>query len=129
MTNIERAIKGLEICYYPSSKCENCPYHDLPDGQLCTNQLLRDVLTMLKEQEARERCLKTKCVICPHCDHCDVDENGQLKEREAVKRTSRTGNNGFSIIWTCGACGSDLHPNNAKAKYCSNCGKRVKWNA
>ena len=50
-----------------------------------------------------------------------------LKEQEAVKRTYRTGINGFSIIWTCGACGSDLHPNNAKAKYCSNCGKPVKW--
>ena len=52
-----------------------------------------------------------------------------LKEQEAVKRTSRTGINGFSIIWTCGACGSDLYPNNAKAKYCSNCGQAVKWDA
>jgi hypothetical protein len=50
-----------------------------------------------------------------------------LKEQEAVERTYRTGINCFSIIWTCGACGSDLHPNNAKAKYCSNCGKAVKW--
>jgi hypothetical protein len=50
-----------------------------------------------------------------------------LKEQEAVKRTSRKSTNGFSIIWTCGACGSDLYPNNAKAKYCSNCGQAVKW--
>ena len=50
-----------------------------------------------------------------------------LKEQEPIKRTCRTGINGFSIIWTCGACGSDLHPNNAKAKYCSNCGQAVKW--
>ena len=50
-----------------------------------------------------------------------------LKEQEAVKRTYRTEISGFSIIWTCGACGSDLHPNNAKAKYCSNCGQAVKW--
>jgi len=48
-------------------------------------------------------------------------------EQEAVKRTSRIGNYGFSIIWTCGACGSDLHPNNAKSKFCSNCGQAVKW--
>ena len=49
-----------------------------------------------------------------------------LKEQEAVKRTSRKGVNGFSIIWTCGFCGHDLCPNNAKAKFCSNCGRSVK---
>ena len=50
-----------------------------------------------------------------------------LKEQEAVTRTSRINANGFSIVWTCGVCGADLHPNNAKAKYCSNCGRAVKW--
>ena len=50
-----------------------------------------------------------------------------LKEQEDVKRTSRTGANGYSLVWTCGNCGSDLHPNNKKAKYCSNCVKKVKW--
>ena len=46
----------------------------------------KDVLALLKEQKAKEQCLKTKCIICPHCDHCDVDENGLLKEQEAEAR-------------------------------------------
>ena len=65
--------------------------------------------------------------IMPNCANLVRDAMELLKEQEAVKRTSRAGINGFSIIWTCGACGSDLHPNNAKAKYCSNCGRVVKW--
>ena len=69
---------------------------------------------------------------CPYSTDCACDGVcnfvlSLLKEQEAVKRTYRTGINGFRMIWTCGACGSDLHPNNAKAKYCSNCGQAVKW--
>ena len=41
------------------------------------------VISLLKEQETINGCLKRKCVICPHCDNCDVDENGLLKEQEA----------------------------------------------
>lgn len=69
---------------------------------------------------------------CPYSTDCACDGVcnfvlSLLKEQEAVKRTYSTGINGFSIIWTCGACGSDLFPNNAKAKFCSNCGKPVLW--
>lgn len=68
---------------------------------------------------------------CPYSTDCACDGVcnfvlSLLKEQETVKRTYRTGINGFSVIWTCGACGSDLYPNNAKAKYCSNCGQAVK---
>lgn len=68
---------------------------------------------------------------CPYSTDCACDGVcnfvlSQLKT-QAIKRTSRTGINGFSIVWTCGACGADLHPNNAKAKYCSHCGQAVKW--
>lgn len=130
MIDIEKVIKGLEICYYPPSKCENCPYHNLPDGQLCTDRLLRDVLAILKEQEAKEQCLKTKCVICPHCDHCDVDENGQLKEKE-------TSNTGKARIFQCEKCGygfddiflTDEHNYDIEPNYCPNCGRLVKLNA
>lgn len=52
-----------------------------------------------------------------------------LKEQEAVMRTSRDRPNGFGFVWTCGACGSDLHPNNRQAKFCSHCGREVKWDA
>ena len=38
-----------------------------------------DLLALLKSLEDKEKCLKTKCVICPHCDNCDVDENGKRR--------------------------------------------------
>jgi len=44
---------------------------------------LSSAIALMKEQEAKERCLKTKCIICPHCDNCDVDENGLLKEHKS----------------------------------------------
>ena len=59
----------------------------------------------------------------------DVDDiTDLLHEREPAKVTTRRiPANGGSIVWTCGKCGADLAPNNAKAKYCSSCGKAVKW--
>lgn len=81
----------------------------------------------------REKVIKkAERIMCSTVDRNMIDAFcedviGLLKEQEAVMRTSRTGINGFSIIWTCGSCGSDLHPNNAKAKFCSNCGRPVKW--
>lgn len=50
-----------------------------------------------------------------------------LKKQVPEKRSSRTGNNGFSIVWTCPRCGADLNPNSGVAKYCSRCGKAVAW--
>ena len=47
----EKVIKGLEICYRPPSKCEDCPYHDLSDEQNCNDVLCLDALALLKEQE------------------------------------------------------------------------------
>ena len=51
MPDREKVIKGLEICYCPPSKCEDCPYHDLPDEQSCNDTLCLDALSLLKEQE------------------------------------------------------------------------------
>lgn len=50
-----------------------------------------------------------------------------LKEQEAIKPSARDGANGFGFVWTCGACGEDLYPNNKKAKYCSCCRQAVMW--
>ncbi len=45
-----------------------------------------------------------------------------LREQEPARVTTRRiPANGGSIVWTCGKCGADLAPNNARAKYCSNC--------
>jgi len=49
------------------------------------------------------------------------------EQKPANVTTRRIPANGGSIVWTCGKCGADLAPNNAKAKYCSACGKAVKW--
>lgn len=51
MADREKVIKGLEICYCPPSKCEDCPYHNLPDEQSCNDVLCLDALYLLKEQQ------------------------------------------------------------------------------
>jgi len=51
MIDRKKVIKGLEICYCPPSKCEDCPYHDLQDEQSCNDELCLDALSLLKEQE------------------------------------------------------------------------------
>lgn len=51
MPDIKKVIKGLEICYCPPAKCEDCPYHDLPDERSCNDTLCLDALALLKEQE------------------------------------------------------------------------------
>ena len=89
MTDREKVIKGLEICYCPPAKCEDCPYHDLPDEQSCNDTLCLDALALLKEQEEEtsrltkmckvllNRC-KTivnadgaTCAYCTHKEECD----------------------------------------------------------
>jgi len=51
MNDTEKVIKGLEICYCPLSKCDDCPYHDLPDEQSCNDMLCLDALALLKKQQ------------------------------------------------------------------------------
>ena len=51
MPDIKKVIKGLEICYCPPTKCEDCPYHNLPNEQSCNDILCLDALALLKEQE------------------------------------------------------------------------------
>lgn len=96
MTDSNRVIYDIErcICHVPDA-CRDCSkYHkEAWEATCCMESLMADALELLKEQETREQCIKTKCVICPHCEHCDVDENGLLKEQEAIptvrERTSK----------------------------------------
>jgi len=88
-----------------------------------------NVLVLLKEQEAKEQCLKTKCIICPHCDNCDVDENGLLKEQEPVPPDVDS-----ERSCSCGNCGTTVgyYPDGCKTpeklcKFCPECGRAVKW--
>ena len=84
---------------------------------------VHDAIALLKEQEAKEQCLKTKCIICPHCDNCDVDENGLLKEQEPASPTWEQGKA------YCGKCGQRLPRKRAdrEINYCGYCGRQVKW--
>lgn len=57
-----------------------------PENYSMLREALDMAIELLKEQELKEQCLKTKCVICPHCDNCDVDQMGRIKEQENVRR-------------------------------------------
>ena len=50
MSDSEKVIKGLEICYRPPAKCEDCPYHDLPDEQSCNDVLCLDAIALIDTQ-------------------------------------------------------------------------------
>ena len=85
------------------------------------------ILALLKEQEAMEQCIKTKCVICPHCDHCDVDENGRLKEQKAVEPVTESSvYDPDTWFFVCGSCKKGVVER--EDKYCRWCGQAVKWN-
>ena len=68
MLDREKVIKGLETCYCPLLKCENCPYHDLPDEQSCNDVLCLDALTLLKEQEKETKALRLLVEWATDCD-------------------------------------------------------------
>jgi hypothetical protein len=132
---IQRIIELLEIeheCILRAGHdaCDrNCADCDLvqDDGDL--HEMYTDVITLLKEQEAREQCLKTKCVICPHCNNCDVDENGLLKEQEAVKPIYSEEKFG-DFLPHCPVCKKVLPSVSqyGKSNFCYNCKQEVKWN-
>jgi len=67
MHDREKVIKGLEICYCPHAKCEDCPYHDLPDEESCNDTLCLDALALLKEQEPIKPITEHKLFLCPMC--------------------------------------------------------------
>lgn len=85
MPDIKKVIKGLETCYCPPSKCEDCPYYDLEDEQKCNDcndTLCLDALALLKEQEEPKQIIRKQCknewgdgiidyfteFYCPHCN-------------------------------------------------------------
>ena len=87
-------------------------------------------IALLKEQEAKEQCLKTKCIICPHCNNCDVDENGLLKEQEAkqVKLYKLHGKEEWiGLVCVCPDCKVGWMGSKSETHFCPNCGKKVTW--
>jgi len=50
MPDMEKVIKAIEICYTAGHNCTECPRFNEDD---CNDRLMRDVLTLLREQEPR----------------------------------------------------------------------------
>lgn len=107
MPDVEKVIKGLETCYCLPSKCEDCPYHDLPDEQSCKDVLCLDAIALLKEQEAREPHYTTLrylvdgievAVRHPECPRC-IEKGLMLWDAEIEKGQA----------------------------FCKRCGQAVKW--
>jgi len=68
MTDRKKVIKGMEICYCPPSKCEDCPYNDIEEN--CNDALCSDTLTLLKEMEAVP--VDTKMIGIPNGEDIEV---------------------------------------------------------
>ena len=70
MANREKIIKGLECCTNISMKCEEekCPYWKNDD---CSDDLMRDAISLLKEQEGCAKIKEPDCRICgqSHCKY------------------------------------------------------------
>ena len=98
MADREKVIKGLEICYCPPSKCDDCPYHNLPDEQSCNDTLCLDALALLKEQEPKK----------------------------IVDAGVHDMNNHHKIYYgICPSCERRLY--HKSSEYCPWCGQAVKW--
>ena len=72
MPDREKVIKGLETCYCPPSKCEDCPYNDIEEN--CNDTLCLDAIALLKEREPKpvkitRNAYDHKFYHCPNCDH------------------------------------------------------------
>ena len=86
MADSEKVIKGLEICYCPPAKCEDCPYHDLPDEQSCNDTLCLDALALLKEHEELIKAMKRdlnlvrSCKVCGNWTECTPDAPPESEE-------------------------------------------------
>lgn len=75
---------------------------------------------------------------CPYCDskltsnECtqklEKDVLSILEGDEPILSARRYDYDAKKTIWICRACGAELYPNDKRAKFCRNCGRKVKWN-
>ena len=120
MTDKEKVIKGLEICFTPQRNCKECPYDALGLVPNCTKALGKDALALLKEQQEQ-----IEKLIEESASNAEIAEGMRelLKEQEPVKPAIQHGTH------YCGNCGRHLKTIglNIRDNYCGNCGRRVKW--
>lgn len=57
MADIEKVIKGLEICKERNYCSPECPYYEITDD--CNSAIAEDALAILKEQQERIETLES----------------------------------------------------------------------
>ena len=98
MPNREKVMWSLARCSCGvPDACSDCYYDNLPP-KICVQHLTNDALVLLKAQEPI-----APVVECDEYPDCTP--------------------NGFELYY-CGACGDDIADGQ---KFCSNCGRQVKW--
>ena len=96
MPDRKKVIEGLETCTAKPCYCRDCPYQT--ECALDSQQLMKDALILLKEQEA------VKPITMQRMD----------------------GNFSFFVpYFLCGNCRYELAGKDVM--FCSHCGKAVKW--
>ena len=98
MIDMEKVVNGLRHCLLYNGSCLDYPY----DGPNCQNDVLEDVVALLKEQEAVE----------PYMDYDGHD-------------VWRCGNCGATIFHIEHSQADEDWK--SYAKFCRQCGREVKW--
>ncbi len=105
MTDRETVIAGLEHCITDEPCCGQkyitCPYTPQKTGDdCCARAFAKDVLALLKEQEAVEPILEQDSMVCGNCGH--------------------------EVIWQR-MIGDNVLADE-QLDYCPKCGRRQMWN-
>ena len=55
MTDFEKVVKGLSACINSYKTCQggSCPYKSLPDEYSCSDELMKDALALISEQQEK----------------------------------------------------------------------------
>lgn len=98
MTNIEKLIKGLEMCpSVPYGLCYDCGNLDCPCyAETGIEKMHAEAIEIIKKELPVKPVYYDNNFLMPHCGHC-----GKLLQLETITLA---------------------HP-----KYCSNCGTKISW--
>ena len=140
MDKLEKAIKGLECCYASFPKCKGCPvcpyekicYHD----KAC-DELLKDALELLKEQNSLMLALDQSNSANEYLNE-EVDKlNALLRQQQdeiammTKKAKSPTWRRGKAFCGSCGGCLENKEKHSAdivsSIRFCKWCGTPVDW--
>lgn len=98
MPDREKVIKAIEICYTAGHNCTECP---LFNEDACNDRLMRDALTLIREQEAVEPTAKDEAIrVVYNCGGCG------------------------SLVGFVSTIHDDMQ---YRAKFCPECGRKVAW--